>query len=345
MDQTEITNNKYRQYVFWVRDSIAHKLLGGDYLINEGQPDEHVNWNLKINWKDPDVEQSLDQLYYPEDQRILGKKEIDPRQLNYTYHWIDYKTAASDENRHNPDFDRTSVVHEEVVNVYPDTLSWIHDFVYSFDEPMTRNYYWHPAFDNYPVIGITWKQANAFAAWRTAVYNQWTESRGQLPGDGFRLPTEVEWEYAARGGHELSPYPWGGPYMRNKKGCLLANFKPGRGDYSDDGGTYTVRADAYLPNDYGLYNMAGNVAEWTSSAYYSDAYNFEHDLNPDIRYDAADDDPQAAKRKVVRGGSWKDIAYMCQVGTRTYEYQDSDKCYIGFRDVMSYLGRSINDKK
>ena len=70
--------------------------------------------------------------------------------------------------------------------------------------------------------------------------------------EDFRLPTEHEWEYAARGGHDLAPFPWGGYYIRNAKGCLLANFKPGRGNYPEDGGLYTVKADAYFPNDYGL---------------------------------------------------------------------------------------------
>jgi formylglycine-generating enzyme required for sulfatase activity len=69
-------------------------------------------------------------------------------------------------------------------------------------------------------------------------------------------------------------FPWGNYYLRNKKGCLMANFKPGRGNYPEDGGFYTVRADAYWPNDYGLYCMSGNVAEWTSSIYYEAATIF-----------------------------------------------------------------------
>ena len=107
------------------------------------------------------------------------------------------------------------------------------------------------------------------------MYNDWRVEYGLVSEDEFRLPTEGEWEYAARGGREISPYPWGGPYMRNKKGCILANFKPGRGDYPDDGGMYTVKADAYFPNDYGVYCMAGNVSEWTSSAFYENAYSYE----------------------------------------------------------------------
>ena len=91
--------------------------------------------------------------------------------------------------------------------------------------------------------------------------------------------------------------------------------------------------------------MAGNVSEWTSSAFYENGYAFQHDLNPDIRFDAQDDDPKAWKRKVIRGGSWKDIAFYIQTGTRHWEYQDTAKSYIGFRNVRTFLGRAKDDFK
>jgi len=132
--------------------------------------------------------------------------------------------------------------------------------------------------------------------------------------------------------------PLGGYYTRNKEGCFLANFKPLRGNYADDGAVVTTSVGTYQPNEYGLYDMAGNVAEWTSSAYDESAYTFSHDLNPDYRYNAKPSDPPVLKRKVTRGGSWKDIGYYMQNGTRSYEYQDTSKSYIGFRCVRSYLG-------
>ena len=218
--------------------------------------------------------------------------------------------------------------------VYPDSLAWVRDFAYSYNEPMAKRYFGHPAFGNYPVVGVSWKQATAFCEWRTHYMNAWLEGKKRTPESDFRLPTEAQWEYAARGGRSQSPFPWGGPYLRNKKGCLLANFKPGRGNYPEDGGFYTVRADAYWPNDFGLYNMAGNVAEWTSSLYYEGGYNFQHDMNPDIRWNAKDSDPPRMKRKVLRGGSWKDVGFFLQTSTRNYEYQDTAKSYIGFRSVI-----------
>jgi gliding motility-associated lipoprotein GldK len=225
----------------------------------------------------------------------------------------------------------------------PDTAVWMRDFTYHMGDPLMQYYYFHPAFDDYPVVGVNWKQAKLFCKWRTGFLNKSRADRGEFGMPNFRLPSEAEWEYAARGGRDLSPYPWGGPYIRNAKGCLLANFKPGRGNYPEDGGLYTVKADAYFPNDYGLYNMSGNVAEWTLTAYYENAYSFTHDLNPDIRYDAEDTDAPENKRKVIRGGSWKDIHFFLQNGTRSWEYQDTTKSYIGFRCALTFLGRSIND--
>lgn len=339
MDETEITNNEYRQFVYWVKDSIAHTILEHFLESEEDDADEgRIDWEQEIDWEDPDG--ALEEMYYQGDDRFAGKKEIDVRNLKYKYSWYDWKKAANDRGR-SP---RNEFIKEKEVNVYPDTLVWVRDFAYSYNEPYARNYFWHPAFDEYPVVGIDWHTANAFCYWRTMLWNKAaSDSKDGQNTETYRLPFEHEWEYAARGGKDRAMYPWGGPYIRNAKGCLLANFKPGRGNYPEDGGFYTVRADAYFPNDYGLYNMAGNVAEWTNTAYYENAYSFLHDLNPDIRYDAEDDDTPENKRKVIRGGSWKDIHHYLQTGTRSYEYQDTTKSYVGFRCTLTFLGRSIND--
>ena len=343
MDETEITNNQYRQFVFWVRDSIARYML--DYVLTDYDEemwpnDPPLDWRRRIRWDNPDVIDELSELYLPEQERFFRRREIDTRKLVYSYHRIDLRRAARRSERNTP---RRDLVISESVAVYPDTLTWIHDFSYSYNEPMVQRYFWHPTYDHYPVVGVNWNQARAFAIWRTHYLNSYLAGRNRPYAMDFSLPSEAEWEYAARGGLANSPYPWGGPYLRNAEGCFLANFKPLRGNYIGDGGYQTVIVAHYPPNDYGLYDMAGNVAEWTRNAYDESFYYIGHDMNPDYQYDAAENDPPSLKRKVVRGGSWKDIGYFLQVSTRTYEYQDTAKSYIGFRNVQTYPGRDRND--
>ncbi len=331
MDATEITNNEYRQFTNWVRDSIGAKLMG---FVKQGSDGtEYIDWKKAntIKWGDKATLEKIDAMIVTADNRIFGKKELDARKIVYQSEIFDYKASAYNRDTN---VQRKEFIIKQSIPVFPDTLCWIRDFAYSYNEPMSKQYYSHPAYGNYPVVGVSWKQATAFAEWRTHYLAAYNESKKRSGQSDFRLPTEAQWEYAARGGRSQMSYPWGGPYLRNKKGCLLANFKPGRGNYPEDGGLYTVRADAYWPNDFGLYNMAGNVAEWTSSLYYEGSYNFQHDMNPDVRWNAKNSDPPRMKRKVVRGGSWKDVGYFLQTGTRAYEYQDTAKSYIGFRCVI-----------
>lgn len=423
MDQTEITNNEYRQFVEWVRDSMARERIyagleededamdyinytdmyfdegGLEYVeFDPGNRDENravfaLNWDRRFAYDDPDLLPLLADMYYPQPERFYQRREFDTRKFIFKYYWIDLREAArrgrieivpngidnqgnvvSQEHRQlntpphpfteepqgmdkdmgffnkkgqnsairGHDNRQRFIINEETA-IFPDTLCWVRDFTYSFHDPMTNMYFWHPAYDNYPVVGITWVQAKAFSIWRTQLLNSWLQAMGDLFVNDFRLPTEAEWERAARGDLNNSPYPWGGPYIRNESGCFLGNFKPMRGRYFEDGGFHTVKAYSYNPNGWGLYCMAGNVSEWCETAYDESMYEFSHDLNPDYRYDAMDWDPPAMKRKVLRGGSWKDIGYYLMTSTRTYEYQDTAKSYVGFRNVMTHLGRGGRD--
>ncbi|PWG81781.1 formylglycine-generating enzyme family protein, partial [Pararcticibacter amylolyticus] len=115
------------------------------------------------------------------------------------------------------------------------------------------------------------------------------------------------------------------------------NFKQGEGQYGDDGATYTSPAISFKPNYLGLYNMNGNVSEWTLNAYTMNWQGFVNDLNPVLLYDAKDTDPDIVKRKVVKGGSWKDPGSLASPDSRNSEFQDVAKSYIGFRCVMPAL--------
>ena len=369
MDETEITNSEYRQFVEWVKDSITRLRLAeladevgmgpGDGGIGEfaflDQDDEErtpydqymydnyyslsddfnegrrINKRVKLIWdtsKYPDeyYAEAMDSLYIPYDEAYNGQRTIDVEKLRFKYTTMDVEAAAR-----NPHLRRRDFIHSEELMIYPDTTVWIKDFSYSYNEPMHNDYFWHDAYSDYPVVGVSWKQAKAFSAWRTLYKNAYQKQKGRAQVNQFRLPGEAEWEYAARGGIESGSYPWGGPYAMDDRGCFLANFKPARGDYAADGALYTVEADSYAPNGFGLYNMAGNVSEWTASSYDQSSYTYSSTMNPNVN----DKDNM---RKVVRGGSWKDTAYFLQVSTRDYEYADSSRSYIGFRTVQDYMG-------
>lgn len=372
MDDTEITNNEYRQFVYWVRDSIARKLLGETYTDFVIVTDENdipldqpiINWNEKIDWRDPEQQTALSDLYIPDAERLVFRKEIDSRKLIYDYYWVDYNQAAKRTNSYDfetkkyngsvvtnkgelmPVENRSSFLMHESVPIYPDTLCWIRDFAYTYNEPFTLKYFSHYAFDDYPVVGVSWQQANAFCNWRTNLKTIVSKRTNEIPAHDFRLPTETEWEMAARGGLRNSLYPWGGYYTRNTEGCFIANFKPLRGNYVADSPTTTttMKTGEFDPNPFGLYDMAGNVAEWTSTAFYEAGYDIIDDLNPELQYNAKPDDPQVMKRKVVRGGSWKDMAYFIRTSTRSFEYQDTVKSYIGFRCVRSSFRNDLQNR-
>jgi sulfatase modifying factor 1 len=361
MDQTEISNSQYKQFVNWVRDSIAITNYLNDPKYYIGPPKgaaananptgkKYINWDYIKRYpiwgaakKGVNNAQKLQGMMYQGDDRVFDRNELDVRLLKYNYALPDLRGAAN--NKYDKTKKRSDFIIRDTVPVYPDTLVWLSDFSYAANEPMVEGYFSHPSYNNYPVVGVTWRQARAFTVWRTRYNEAYQYKRHLPPRSRYELPTESEFEYAARGGRIGTDYPWGGPYIKNAKGCLLANFKPGRGNYSDDGGTYTVNVKSYFPNDYGLYNMAGNVAEWTASAFDPSASSFVNDLAPTFNYEAKANDKEVMKRKVVRGGSWKDIGWFLQNSHRTYEYQDTAKSYIGFRCVTHFLGRDLRDKR
>ena len=358
MDETEITNNEYRQFERWVVDSMIRtemklfKNRRGDTLLSNnvvnGDTLRVIDWSVRLNENSDEYKFLYDSMFvktYVDGQPI---KEED--NFIYRYEELDVKSLSKSNRLDEEAIDnmdastyRDNFVIEREVKIYPSTLDYQSDYAYANNETDATFNYEHVAHDDYPVVGITWEQANAFCHWRTHIMNSFLRSQNEPLLPDFRLPTETEWEYAARGGLGMSPYPWGGPYTRNMKGCFLANFKPLRGNYTADGGLKAIKVRQYNPNNYGLYDMAGNVSEWTSTVFDETSSSYSHDMNSDNSYLSEESDKDVLKRKVVRGGSWKDISYFIQTSTRTYEYDDVSTSYIGFRCVMDFLGRDKKD--
>ncbi len=384
MDENEVSNSKYRQFVYWVRDSIIRERLadpayGGDetYKIEEdkdGNPvTPHLNWSKAIPRKpNEDEQRAIESVYviHP----IDGTKMLDASQMNYRYEIYDYAAAAQRRFRLNPeerDLNTDHAVSREkvmiskdtawvddegkiirqtitreltgpwdflntyIVNVFPDTTCWVNDFQNADNERYMKLYFSNPVYDDYPVVGVTWEQANAFCEWRT---NFLLKGLGSAAKNiqRYRLPTEIEWEFAARG-KEGNPFPWESTEVKSDKGCFYANFKPDRGNYTKDGSLITSKCGIFSANSNGLYDMAGNVAEWTSTVYTEAGVESMSDMNPELKYNAAKEDPYRLKKKSVRGGSWKDPESMILSAWRSYEYQNQPRSYIGFRCVRTMV--------
>ena len=197
----------------------------------------------------------------------------------------------------------------------PDSASW--------DRMRSRfgwtEYFRGTAFDNYPVVAISYEQAERYC-----------DSKDK------RLPTEAEWEYVARAGGVGDVYSWNGLEPRDDRGRYLANYNPGRVGYAADGYAFTAPVDAFPPNAWGVYNMSGNVAEWCFDAY-STTYSVLTDFNP--YYEDPEED-----RRVVRGGHWASDEFYIGVGVRNTQPKGEGSPYVGCRCAsdISTLPEDLN---
>ncbi len=203
----EVTNAEYREFVYWVRDSVAMRIMANNgwedvYIIPENvllkafikkhgyDSMDHfeypspppLNWKQKIRWDEDaaDYKMALQDIYLPPTERFYSRKEIDTRKLLYDY--------IAEENGE-------TIRH--VLDVYPDTLCWVHDFPGREVEFATNLYFWHPAFDDYPVVGVNYHQAKAYLHWKTKMEQQKLNAKGIKLKIEYALPTEIEWEIAA----------------------------------------------------------------------------------------------------------------------------------------------------
>jgi formylglycine-generating enzyme required for sulfatase activity len=387
---------------------------------NGRQIRRRINWEIVkhkdiFESNDDEIKAKIAPMFDPVTGKI--KEEL------YTYSYTYLKATGTNKNV------KIGEYATESINVYPDEKIWFKDLNNSQVDILVENYFTQPPFDDYPVVGVTWKQARAFAAWRSHTNFDYANIADYLKYYKlqYSLPSEAQWVYAAGKDIKNSNQPvatpepepeatpdsvataattapvtdstgaampatdsaalsaitaatdapaapaaededGGGKKKKKKKkknsddeeqveevavvapakpdknatpvdkdrnGSLLVNFKQEEGDYTEDGANFTLPVMSYSPNEFGVYNMIGNVAEWVLDAYSPSAFAFVSDVNPVLLYDADPKDGDAMKRKVVRGGSFVSNAKALSPFTRDYELQDNVHCYIGFRCVMS----------
>lgn len=379
MDETEVTNYMYKHFVNWVKDSVLRERLAAVdpsfKPVEKNTGDSVLNWRkpLPFQSKDANIQAVFKQLYIVDPMQ--GKRIVNSNVLNYKYDWIDLEKSNNrkyslNKGILNTDYKQdneadilmsldSSYINSKgrivniqikrpirsiqdyytqaIVNVYPDTSCWKADFVAEKNDIYVAMYFASPAYQNYPVVGVSWEQANAFCHWRTK-YHKINSKFETAP---FRLPTEAEWEYAAKGGRKGAvnkKYPWSSEEITDKKGCYFANFKPRRGDFTNDGFLITSPVGAFLPNELGLYDIVGNVAEWTSTAYFPTGNKIMSTMNPSTEFNALANTPYQLKRKVVRGGSFKDVYNFVNVDLREWKYQNEKLAFVGFRCIRNIPG-------
>ena len=232
MDETEVTNAEYRFFINAVRDSIARGLLaeaagegGGEeggngssiadyayaskktgeeatpyqkFLESQGGRDGYdeskkldkkvpLTYNTSA-YPDEKYAEVLESMYLPAEKRVNNERIIDWSKIKYSYQWEDVSSAVKDKDR------GTKYLKKESIAVYPDTTVWVKDFNYAYNEPLFNQYFWHNAYKEYPVVGVTWDQARAYCDFKTKIKTDYNNSLKKKKQNAlrFRLPTEAE---------------------------------------------------------------------------------------------------------------------------------------------------------
>lgn len=265
---------------------------------------------------------------------------------------------------------------------FPDTSLWVTEFPYSYNKPMAEHYFSSPKFNDYPVVGITWDQANEYCLWKSDKLKALLDKKGIQSSIKFRLPTEIEWEYAAIKKEKKtkytnnSAYPWS---EENGFGQIndLTNIgqvhdinKVILKQYDDDGCLYTCKVASYPPNNKGMYDMGGNVSEWTNDQGYVSIHDFKNEVHKKLeslseieneiqklqkKLDARDKVEQMFLEwlthdrivfrnnnlKVCKGGSWANGMIYTKTASRQGINKDSPSSKLGFRIAISNVNQDV----
>jgi len=285
--KTEVTNGEYRKFVEW--------------CIAKWMKENRAEIAQKYKWDSPQYVQAVQTWLESSSGTAAASNwgELYMRKLDWG------KITYSGES------------------IYPNTQVWVSDFLMSYNEPMRDYYFVHPAYSDYPVVGVSYLQATLYCQWYSALDGQ--KKAKEEYRIWYRLPSEVEWERAAsvvaeKRSKKSSGSPVNNNFMRNSKGAYISNFRPSANNFGQDGAMFTAPVQPYYTNDAGCYNMQGNVAEWTSSNVVCSIGEYTQEAH------------------IIKGGAWTLPEAACTVGSRTILYygvagEAPAASYVGFRMV------------
>ena len=285
--KTEVTNGEYRKFVEW--------------CIAKWMKENRAEIAQKYKWDSPQYVQAVQTWLESSSGTAAASNwgELYMRKLDWG------KITYSGES------------------IYPNTQVWVSDFLMSYNEPMRDYYFVHPAYSDYPVVGVSYLQATLYCQWYSALDGQ--KKAKEEYRIWYRLPSEVEWERAAsvvaeKRSKKSSGSPVNNNFMRNSKGAYISNFRPSANNFGQDGAMFTAPVQSYYTNDAGCYNMQGNVAEWTSSNVVCSIGEYTQEAH------------------IIKGGAWTLPEAACTVGSRTILYygvagEAPAASYVGFRMV------------
>jgi formylglycine-generating enzyme required for sulfatase activity len=326
----EVTNKEYREFATWVRDSIARMSLYEAGLLNYGievkNTGEYIlNWETPIDWNNQETKDILEFMFYPAEERFYKRAQLDTKKIIYKY---------TKKNNYG------ETIVDKIVYVYPDTLTWINDFPFSINEPMTNMYNWHQSYNNYPVVGISYWQAKAFLHWKTQKHQKELDAKGIKLKIEYDLPNEAEWEMALSAEDEnnvIKAYTSNYNYFFDRSWttdlCLRSDRikKDSTDIYHKDTVYKSDREDALFTQLYGNLSLSKNFkADFT---FHTSPSNIEF-LNEYIKIKWPDKYNGSLKKQKENNKFWKNAFSLAQ------KNRDSlGICYMG-GNVSEWLNES-----